>query len=52
MNKTILISLMGVAHIFDAVSIQLEAEGGERNEEFDLIRCALEDFREDLEERL
>tara|TARA_R110000737_G_scaffold132756_1_gene164323 strand:- start:32 stop:217 length:186 start_codon:yes stop_codon:yes gene_type:complete len=45
---TTLITLAGVATLMDAISIQLEVTTGERNDRFDAIRCAIEDFREDL----
>tara|TARA_R110002124_G_C8550670_1_gene479283 strand:+ start:144 stop:323 length:180 start_codon:yes stop_codon:yes gene_type:complete len=43
-----LTTLAGVATLMDAISIQLQASTGKRNERLDLIRCDIEDFREDL----
>jgi hypothetical protein len=44
-------ALKNVATLMDTISIQLQNTNGERDQKFDLIRCALEDFREDLEEQ-
>ena len=45
-----LILLKSVASILDVVAINLEKREAVRNERLDLIRCAIEDFREDLEQ--
>ena len=45
-------ALKNVATLMDTISIQLQNTNGERDQKFDLVRCALEDFREDLEEQI